>query len=279
MTLDELKSEVRLLGFDETANVDDHIIASANRALLELYNHRIITKTVRLFARSSAICYYRDEIHCPNGRSTVVPAEGKAYSMRLCGSGQYTINDGSAVSVKYFESGAESVLVKGFLTWGGTITFWGGYSFTVYDYTIYSEIFSPAAKDIPLGGTRVVFDLREMYGDFLSFHSPAMNSHGEEIPNCILRDGRLEVDAKYKGEIVLTYRRLPKRITAQTEEIDLPNEYIHVFPLLVASDVWLDTDEEKALHYRTRFYDLMSVIKQESYQYIDNSYKNEDGWA
>ena len=279
MTLDELKNEVTLLGFDDTIDLEGSIIPAANRALRHLYSQRIFTKTVRLFARRANISYYRSEIHCPNGRNTTIPANGKAYSMRLCGSGQYTINDGQAVSVKYFESGAESILVHGFLTWGGSITFWGGYSFTVYDYTIYSEIFSPHAKDIPNSVEKTVFDLRSMYGDFMSFLSPPTNARGEAIPKCTLCDGRVEVDSKYRGEILLTYRILPTKVTSETVEINMPEEYSHLFPLLVASYVILDIDEEKAIRYKSMYDEMISVIKTESYQSVDTAYKNEDGWA
>lgn len=279
MTLDELKNEVTLLGFDDTIDLEQSIIPAANRALRHLYSQRIFTRTVRLFARSAAVSYYRSEIHCPNGRSTTVPAEGKAYSMRLCGSGQYTINDGEAVSVKHFESGAESILVHGFLSWGGSITFWGGYSFTVYDYTIYSEIFSPHAKDIPNSVEKTVFDLRSMYGDFMSFLSPPTNTKGETIPKCTLCDGRVEVDSKYRGEILLTYRILPTKLTSETDKIDMPEEYTHLFPLLVASYVILDIDEEKALRYKSMYDEMIAVIKSESYQAVDTLYRSEDGWA
>ena len=279
MTLDELKNEVTLLGFDDTIDLERSIIPAANRALRHLYSQRIITKTVRLFARRAGVSYYREEVHCPNGRSTILPAMGKAYSMRLCGSGQYTINDGQAVTVKYFESGAESILVHGFLTWGGTITFWGGYSFTIYDYTIYSEIFSPQAKDIPNSVEKTVFDLRNMYGDFMSFISMPITTRGQVVKNCTLCDGRVEVDSKYRGEILLTYRILPPKLVEETEKIDMPEEYTHIFPLLVAFYVILDIDEEKATRYKEMYDEMMAVIKNESYQSMDTAYRNEDGWA
>ena len=279
MTLTELKHEVTLLGFDAEADVEAHIIAAANRALRHLYSQRSFTKTVRLFARGAFVSYYRKEIHCGTQQVIICPAIGQAFSMRLCGSGTYTITDGTVVRSQQFESGAESVLVRGFLTKGGTIKFWGGYSFTVYDYTIYEDIFSPHIKDIPMGGTTVTFDLREMYGDFMAFISPAKDPSGNPIPGCVLTDGRIEITAGYRGEIVLTYRRLPETVTAETENIDLPEEYTHLFPLLVASYVWLDTDENKALYYKLRYDEMIGLIKTENYQYIDNSYKNENGWA
>ena len=279
MTLEQLKNEVTLLGFDDTVDTDAHILTSANRALRHIFNQRIITKTTRLFARRAAMSYYKSSLHCSNGKSTTLPANGKAYSMRLCGSGKYTITDGSVVTVKQFESGAESILVRGFLTWGGTIEFWGGFSFTVYDYSIYSEIFSNLSKDIPEGGNIIVFNLREMYGDFMAFISPATDNFGNPIPDCILRNGCVELGGSYKGEFLLTYRRLPSVIVEDTKQIDIPNEYLHLFPLLVASYVWLDTDPDKAAYYKERYDEMMSLIRSENYQSIDTKYKCEDGWA
>ena len=279
MTLDQLKAEVVSLGFDTTTNIDSHIVAAANRALRHLYNQRSITRTARLFARGPAIAYYAKEAHSSNGKEFTLPAPGIAYSMRVCGSGYYCVVDGTTNEVSRFETGPESQLIRGFLTWGGNIRFWGGLSFSVYDYTVYSEIFSPYQKDIPSGGRTVAFDLREIYGDFFSFLSPAIDTLGEPIPNCLLHDGRIEVDSKYRGEIIITYRRLPTPIEEKTEIIDIPEEYTHLFPLLVASYVWLDTDSSKAKYYKERYDEMIGLVKSESYQSIDTGYQIKDGWA
>ena len=279
MTLKELKNEVTSLGFDDTLDLDDHILAAANRALRQIYSQRCITRTARIFARGSSVCYYQKELHCINGKSVTLPARGKAFSMRVCGSGYYSVQDGSTERVSQFSTGIESQLIREFLTWGGSIRFWGSFSFAVYDYTVYSEVYSALPSGIPMGGTTVVFDLREIYSDFLAFLTPAKDSFGNQIPGCALCDGRIELSSDYKGEIIITYRRLPEKITAETDVIDLPDEYTHLLPLLAASYVWVDTDAEKALYYKERYDEMINLLGSESYQSIDNSYRIKDGWS
>lgn len=280
MTIDELKHEVKVLGFDDTIDLSTILVPSANRALNYLYSQKTITKTVRLFTRGYSVSFYKKEIHCENGKSITFPLDGKAFSMRVCGAGSYSVTDGGVTKITAFDTGMESQLVRGFISRGGEIKFHGSFSFTVYDFTIYPEIFSPRTTDIPESGSNVIFDLREMYGDFMSFVSPATDSTGKEIPSCSLKDGKLFVDANYKGEIILTYRRRPATIASiMVDEIDIPEEYCYFFPLLVASYVLLDTDEEKALYYKARYEEMVKCMEKNCYYEIDHNYKNTDGWA
>ena len=61
--------------------------------------------------------------------------------------------------------------------------------------------------------------------------------------------------------------------------IDLPEEYRHIFPLLVASYVWLDTEDAKAKYYRTLYEKNLAIIDSARYGSIDSSYRNINGWA
>lgn len=280
MTIQELEHEIKVLGFDGTIDLSTVLVPSANRAINYLYSRKCITKTVRLFARGSAISFYKKEIHCENGKPVSFPLNGKAYSMRVCGSGSYTIKDSSSTTIQSFDTGMEGKLIRGFIQNGGEIKFHGSFSFTVYHFTIYSETFSPYIDDVPEGGADFVFDLREIYGDFMSFVSPAVDSSGLAIPGCSLKDGKLYVDANYNGEIILTYRRRPAPIASiMVDEIDIPDEYCHLFPLIVASYVLLDSDEEKALYYKARYDEMVDCMEKNCYHQIDHNYKNIDGWA
>lgn len=281
MTTKELATELFVLGGGEAISDDRLLAISVNRALRKLYTDREIVKTVRFASRSIPPIKYYEEIRCKNGEEVTIPINGIAFSMRIHGVGKYTITDGDSVNVYAFDSPNEAILIKRALIFGGSITFWGSFSFTVYDLSIYDQVFSPFTEDIPDYGPRRVFNVRELYTDFMCFISPATDKHGVPLKNCKLYDGKLEIDSSYDGEIVLTYRRMPTEIFISEVEqrIDLPDEYKAMFIPLVASYFLYFADEELAKYYRDRYEELLSQLKESSYYRVEYSYVDTNGWA
>lgn len=279
MTLSELKNEVISLGFDDIIEREDLFITSANRALRTIYNERVITKTVKLFAQGQKPKTRTKEIRHIGGEDVTLPLVGRAYSMRVAGEGIAVIHDGSEEKRIEFSSSSEPI--RGFIKTGGRIVFSGEYSYTVYDFLTFSEVFSNDIKDIPDGSNIRVFDISAMFGDFLSFISLPVDKHGKCIPNCTLSDGKLQVESSYRGEISLTYRRLPRVIFADfpDERIDIPEEFSPLLSLLTSSYVWLDDDEEKAKYYRYLYLDMLACLKSSCYDSISTEYINTNGWA
>lgn len=280
MTLSELKTEVVALGFDGEIGSDDIFISAVNRALCEIYSKRSILRTVTIYAAGRNPSYYQKEIHVEGGGAITLPLNGKAYSMRLCGMGNYWVTDGDDQELFQFDTGNESRLVQGFLNVGGSISFYGMVSFSVYDFSVFDEVYSIKAKDIPDGGAFRCFDLRSLYSDFLSFAGPATDASGNIIENCRLMDGKMELPSSYKGEIRISYRRLPETVTVNYEnDIDIPRELEHLLPLLVASYVWLDLDASKARHYFDHYERLCDILERNNYEKIDFNYIDTNGWA
>ncbi len=191
MTINDLLIDLHIVGKEEETFSDRNLfVYSINRALRRLYADRRIEKTVRLATRRPEPIAYYKEIHSPDGNMIEIPIEGKSYSMRIHGTCTYMINDGSVVTVRTVENKNETTVVKGFISYGGKISFWGSFAFTVYDLAIYNEIYSEKVKDIPEYGSKRIFNLRDIYGDFMSFTSPATNLAGKTLDFCRLYDGR-----------------------------------------------------------------------------------------
>lgn len=284
MLFSELSKEVALLGFDAGIDSADLLLSSTNRALRELYNSRNITKRVTLAASGVRPTTYIREIHRPGGHKIDIPIQGKAFSMMVHGIMTYMITDGNNKNAFTVGNGNELTLVRGFITYGGYISLWADLSFTVYDFCVFDEIFSGKVNEIPHYGPTVTFDLREIYGDFMSFASPAKDRFGKAIKNCILNDGKVEVDSSYRGEIILSYRRLPSTVSipildGDDPKIDIPEEYSHIFPLLVASYVFLEADETKAKYYKQLYEKNLENIKVNSYEQLNYGYVDTNGWA
>ena len=282
MTVSELKKELIALGFDNAAGTTEMLMTAINRSLRDLYTRRSILRSVKLYSNGLKPTYYQKEIKYVggSGETLTFPLVGRGYSMRLCGFGNYTTTFGSSTKTVQFDTGLESKLVQGFINGSGTISFYGHVSFTVYDFSVYDEIYSVTATDMPDGSAKRSIDIRKMYGDFMSFISPATDSDGRAIKNCRLSDGKLEIPADYRGEINLTYRRLPETVlNNDTSNIDVPEEYSHLFPLLTAFYLCLDTDNEKATYYREQYERSAELVGRESYQQLDFSYIDTNGWA
>lgn len=280
MTFDELETELTILGNNQPITDESLLILSVNRALRRLYNDLRIVKEVRIAARTIKPISYYKEIYCKSGEFMEFPLNGKAYSMRFHGSGKYMITDGDVTNTYTVDSKKEAKVIKGFLSYGGKISFWGSFSFTVYDFAVYDEIFSPQLADIPEEGSHRVFDLREMYGDFMSFISPPADSDGNLI-DCNMQDGKIEIDSSFEGEIILRYRRLPTKVisTMEIQTLDVPEEYLHLFCLLAAAYYWYYTDDGLSGHYEELYEGGIESMRKGCYDQINCSYVDTNGWA
>lgn len=284
MTIQDMITEVELLGGGEIIEDRSLLLSLANRALRELYSSIPITRTVVFNARGRRPAVYYNEILCNAGNRINIPLVGKAYSMRLCGKGYYSIVDGDSTKVIQFDTGLDTTVVRGFISEGGTVSFWGSFTFVVYDFSLYDEIYSSSPDSIPDGKATSTYDIREIYSDFLAFISPPRDRYGKTIDQARLHDGILEIDSSFSGEIILTYRRMPTEIYGAVVEndavevIDLLEEYKYMFIYLFWYHYWYNTDEAKAKIYKDRFDELR--LKDEGYRRsIDSAYVDVNGWA
>ena len=285
MLITKLKEELALLGFESSLENDGQLVTAVNRALRDLYNSRTITKTVMLAASGiQPIAYYK-EIHLPAGKTIEIPVTGRAFSMKAHGILTYLIRDGRDANAYSVYSPYEATVIKSFMNYGGSVSIWGDYSMSVYDFAVYDRVYTDKREDIPSYGPTITFDLRKMYGDFMSFISPPRDYSGRIIENTRLYDGKLEIDSSYTGSISLSYRRLPNSITAsdvllnESLTIDVPEEYTHVFPLLVSYYLWLEDDETKSKYYRGIYDEIIKRIDASGYREIDCKYVDSNGWC
>ena len=268
------------------ATIEDRyvLISTANRALRELYMKFPVTKTVKLNVRGHRPSTYYKEIVCKSDQSIIIPIKGKAYSMRVVGKGNYTIWDNGGMSAFQFDTGNDTKIIRGFLEKGEKIRFWGGFTFVVYDLSVYDEMYSPEVDSIPDGSPITVYNIKEMYGDFLSFACPPTDRFGYVIDNCRVYDGSMEIDSGYSGEILITYNRLPSRILGDNpgmeeyEIIDVSDEYTNLLVYLVWYNYWYDIDYSKAEVYKDRIDDISNIIYRNK-RCFDRTYINENGWA
>ena len=286
MTFEEFSKVFHGIGNGDHLVDNETLTYILNGALRELYARMPITKTVNFNLRGHKPCTYYKEIICKSDQSITIPIQGMAYSFRVMGKGNYIVKDSVTTDAYQFDTGKESQLVRGFMNDAGTIRFWGGFTFVIYDLSIYDEIYSPEVESIPDGSPITVLNIREMYGDFLAFTSPPTDRFGKEIEGCRLYDGRFEISSDYSGEVYLTYRRLPKLITyvednddvTLAENIDVSEEYLQPLLYLTWYHLWYNMDDMRSKIYKERFESLAKDIL-DGKRTVDTEYINENGWA
>jgi hypothetical protein len=281
MTYKELTTDILAISRQQDVSSKSLILYSINQAISDIYSRRSILRTVRLFATGLQPTLYYKQLHCVGGSHITLPLNGRCYSMRISGEGLYEITDGAKVTRIEFDTGPESRLVRGFIQTGGQIVFYGHASFMIFDFSVYSESFSTMMKDIPDGIKRVVFDIRSLYSDFLAFHCPPKDGHGNIIEGARLFDGCLQVPSDYRGEIELTYRIRPPIVTGQNDDdlIDIPLEYHHLLALLSAYYYRIDEDEKTAILLKEEYERLFNLLDRESYEAMDVGYSVANRWA
>ena len=286
MTYEELVSEVENYGCGDVIDTKKALLFNANRALSDLYFHIPVIKCLKFYSRGYKPIIYHREIVYDGSSPITIYTTGKSYTMHVMGRGNYTVKDGSMINAYQFDTGRETKIIRGFISDGGYIRFWGGFSFTIYNLAIYNDIFSPEVEDIPDGTGKIVYDMRRICPDFLSFSTLPTDADGKVIKGCRIFDGRIEVDSDYIGEVNVNYRRIPKKILGiEKEDIDDPDEIIDVseehipmFMYLIWYHYWCGTDDTRMKHYKDKFTDLLSIYNN-NLMTNDRSYVDVNGWA
>ena len=286
MTLEELKNEV-----DATANGEDivnvkSLVTAANGALRELYLTIPITKTVRFNVRGYEPVTHYQEIVCKANQSITIPMNGVAYSMRVVGRGNYIIKDGTTNNAGQFDTGTDSQLIRGYISPNSTIRFWSGFTFVIYDLSVFDEAYGPDVDNIPDGSPIKVINIREMFDDFLMFTSHPTDRYGQVIDGCRLYEDQMEISSSYSGEVAISYRRQPKPVTycedndiiTLAEILDIKDEYIQPLVYLTCYHFWRNIDEARAKIYKERYEIVADAIRNEK-RIFDRSYVDLNGWA
>ena len=83
------------------------------------------------------------------------------------------------------------------------------------------------------------------------------------------------------GTYRIVYYKKLRRIVGDDEEmeLELDEDICQILPLLVASYVWLEDEEEKAEKYKALFYAEASMIQDFSHKSHASGYNTSEGWS
>ena len=278
MTLKELRSQVSYLGFETELTDTEAFILAAERALRQIYlDHPSVATAVIPTPMPRIITVYDRILHRAT-EEEIIPLSGRALTFRASGVGKYCIREGNESYEVPFSG--RSVTVRRALREGAELILRGEYDFTVYGLATYASALGGDREDIPEYGRARAYDLSLYIKDFGSAHTAPRDGRGRHIQGASIDGSTLLIPFLYDGEVTVSYRRIPSVISRDAEDgpLDIPEQISHLLPLLTASYLWLDEDDEKAIHYLTLYRDQMATARRYIAAVTDSSYDT-NGWA
>ena len=278
MNYSDLYKEICALGFEKDIEMDEVLLFCARRAINEIYTERPVYKTAELYKNPIHLTQKINRILHGAGEDKKIAFNAKAYSFITSGIGTYTVKDTEGRRTEDFSG--ERIIHKGFIHGDGEIIFSGEFFYTVYDFALFSEIYSPTESDIPVYSDLIEFELKKYLPDFLVPLSAPRGEDGFPLQGARIEDGVMKIPSDYSGKIFLTYKKAPSVLIGEADEdIVLPDGCEHLLPLLVAAYFWLDDDSEKSQYYMSLYRDGMASVRVRGPSHVNNSYQNVNGWA
>ena len=278
MTYKELCAEIAALGFETEFDSQERICSAINRALMLIYTERPLYSRISIFKPGITPAARIPDFSHKGGKTDSFSYNARAFSFRTDGIGKYKISEGGREEI--FEFSQNSELHRGFLHGEGEINFIGDYSFSVYDFVLFDEIYGGRPQDIPTLSGYTEYQVKDLAEDFMAFVFQPTDDGGKNIDGASVRGGIMRIPDGYCGKVNLIYKKSPKKILGNPDEdIILPDGCEHLLPLLAASFVWLDDDPDKAQYYMSLYREAMSAVKYYDRAHIDNLCHVNNGWA
>ena len=279
MTLNDLKDELCALGFERDIEIDKNLVFAIKRALSTVYTERAVYNSLsieHLPIIPTLVC--NSFTHKPKNTEVFI-LSGRAYSFSVCGNGSFSLEEGGVCKEYSFSS--PLYLWRGFISESAKLTFYGDFSFEVFNLSVFEAIRSENEEDLFSYGEPFEYRISEFKKDFHSFVSLPTDNFGREISGSILQGDKLIIPWGYQGRINLTYKAAAPKINADEPdtELSIPKESEHLIALLSASYYWADDAPDKAEYYLALYKDAMKAVKAFDTRRLGSGYNNVTGWA
>lgn len=279
MQVKDIYSEVARLGFDTLLEDEKMFYQTLNRAILQTAYDLPDKKSVCIrhapmknLLGDHQLCKVHKK---PTGGELIIGnAEGvKAYYFECNGNGYASIisTDGDIYEKITLVSSGEYKSYKGVIKNGGyfvdastclQIQFVGDHSYNVTNVALYADTTGDNSESVPQYASRVMYDMRDVASDFLSFASPVIEcADGVPLKDeyDIIGDHTLYLPYYKAGVYYVKYNRRPQAVeytmspSEDTQSVDVSQAVSECISLLIASYLWLDDDSDLALHYRSLY--------------------------
>ena len=277
MTLNQIREEIGVLGFESVREVDDSFVFALRRALSAAYTERAVIREHTLLSYPSKPDHYvKMLVHNPDER-IILPTEEGTYAFYAVGAGEFEICS---------ERGSRTTAFSepyGRLFCGrcdaGELRFSGRGRYVITSLTLR---FGDTAE---CGESTVYSDKREIrLADVIKDLGSVIrvtDGCGDAISGAYANADFLTLPSSFCGEVKVVYRAAPPAVSADSPDtpIDICRELVHLIPLLTAAYFWLDDDAEKSGYYLSLYREGMNDLKRNSSRTADNEYTDPRGWS
>lgn len=262
MTIRDLKNEVEALGFFAAQELDDSLVATANRAIRMI--HTVHPKKKRgeiVFLPKDAIVRYEPVAGGGSEISLSVPA-GRLM-MKIRGEGEYVVRIGNVQKTYRFFSDTNNLKVD--FSRAGELIFSADSVFCAWDIASFRSDMLPYEDAVSFTGDTISFELKKIFPDMLYLIDIPTNTDGREIRGLSLPNvAQITVPADYRGVISILYSAKASEITIDSEdekEIDIADELTPLLPLLISYFLFMDESPDMARMYLAEYEKLSGAIR------------------
>lgn len=279
MTINQLLRESYALGFEDTGELNDSFIFSANRALGIICSDIVPEKQARFIISAPEISYRMASYRHTPGKTFKINIKGTSFSFKFSGTGTVSITEKNTRKIKNFNS--KNGIFKEAFNSECELKFTGALAFSIYDLTVYSTRISANNDSIPVYSSMKDISLSEYIPDFGIITRLPENSAGEVIEKATVHGDVMRLPFEWDGEISVYYKPCPTVLSANDPDakISIPKFAEHLLPLLTASYLWIDDDPEKAEYYASVYRSEMNKIIITQSRSAGAEYKDILGWA
>lgn len=211
---------------------DSRSLGAIRRALYTVFRDAGFEKRTKILATGKVPLNRVKILTHTSGSVEHFQVTGGAYAFEVSGKGGFILRD--RLGEKRYSFDTKHGFFSGEVHGGGSLEFFGEYSFVVFNLSDYP---TPISEDtLPDGTGEGHYDLSELVEDFLALTSTPTDAAGGEINGIRVVGSVIHLPEEYTGEVYFSYLTRPTSpVVEEGEVLDLPEGYeVLVAPLVSA---------------------------------------------
>lgn len=266
--------------FESELDSHEAFVFAANRALAEIHSERKRLETLKIYKKRISPKELYERLSHNGGKDFKLSIDARAFSFEAVGTGAVLFEDGIFFERIEF-SGTNTEIKRNVTTGSAFLSFTGDFDYEIYNLALFDTLFGEKSENIPIYSKSVRYELSKIDPLFLALTSAVTDSDGKPIPNLKVCGSSINVPAEYEGEILISYRRLPKKIGIGELDtpIDVSAECEHLLALRCAAYLLFDGNEGLAEYYLSLYKSGINALRLSLGGAASEKYLDVLGWA
>lgn len=299
MKINDIYTEVALLGFENEIDEEATFLPALNRAL-----HSVLREVPTV--RSAILAHYPPTPLVSESNLTIHGGEGLSYKtegaktfyLEIAGAGRvsFKLFGDNDISIPHsldfdFPLTSDSANPFGYMVFrcfivgnGGVIpkkvevTITAKSMCRVRSIAMYDEATSDSKEDIPAPSKYIAYDLKRVTGYGRMCAQP-MLADETLISDYVIEDDKLLIPRDITGDVVITYHPAIPRYTAVNGDVlPISDDLKGALVYLIASCVWLDDNKDRSQYYKTLYNEEIALVARKRHELNITRYESVNNW-